>query len=89
MLKPPTLINPPRNPFLPQPRQIRRMEHANLNSLRPMIGNQRSQKRGARSLGRFPSPSQRIRQNRHLQVRIVAKRLVQCLEELMLRFPDI
>lgn len=89
MLKPPTLINPPWNPFLPQTRQIRRMKHADFNPFRSMIGNQRSQKRGTRSLGRFPSPSQRICQNRHLQVRIVAKRVVQCLEELMLRFPNI
>lgn len=43
MLKPPALVNPSRNPLLPQPRQIGRMEHAYLNPVRAVFGYQRRQ----------------------------------------------
>ena len=89
MLKTPTLVYSSRNPFLSQPRQIGRVKHADLDSFRTMIGNKRRQKRSARRIGRFPGSSQGIRQNRHFEIRIVVKRLIQGLDKFMLRLADI
>lgn len=61
MLKTPALIDPPRNPLLPQTGEIGRMKHADFDSLRAMFRNQRGEKRRAGRIGRFASTSQGVR----------------------------
>lgn len=89
MLQTPTLIDPSRYPFLPQTRQIRRVEHADLNSVRTMFGDQRSEKRCRARIGCFTSAAQGIRQNGYFEIGVILQGLVQGLDELMLCFADV
>ena len=89
MLQTPSLINPPRNQLLSQPREIWRMKHPNINAFRSMFGDQRTKKRSARRIGRLASASKRIGQDGHFEFRIVTQSLVDGLNELVFRLANV
>lgn len=89
MLQSPPLIDPRRDILFPQPRQVRRVVHANLNAIGPKLGYQRRQQRSARWVRRFARASQRIRQDTEPQLRIPPQRLLQRFDELAFRLANV
>lgn len=77
MLQPPPLIHPPRHVFLPQPRQVRRMIHPDLDPLGPELLDQRRQQRRRARRGRLARPAQRVRQHAELQLWFRAERFTE------------
>lgn len=89
VLQPPPFINPLGNVLLPQPRQVGRVIHADLDPVRAKLRHQRRQQRSARRVGRLPRAAQRIAQDAQLEPRRPSQRLLQRLDELLLRLANV
>lgn len=89
MLQAPSLIDPLGNIFLPQARQVRRVIHADFDSIAAEFRHKRHQQRGARRIGSFSRSPQTIRQYAQLELGIAAQRISQRGDQVLFRLSNV